>query len=298
MLQGAYRAAQPILERARTLSVEQGDVAVEGEVLGALATCAYLQGDFAAVGALANAALEKPIGPRGRVQLLMSRADQALFTGAWQRAAQDLDAALEVALASEQPYILAVMTFNLSPSFAVLPGRLAAVERFCQQVEPFAQPLSPLRLALLELQAFLHLVARSFGPGDPGGRGRAGAQGAPRQATSSWAWRRPPHWPTPTRPAAAHDDAAALLCGAVCAAGTAAAGQPRLSRHYSHGAAAAWFRAAWTMFAAIDTRLDSSANTIRSDLVSAARAALRGLLVAGRWPHTTRPKWPSARRSR
>lgn len=158
MLQGNLRDAEPLLQRARQRAVEQGNTHVEGGALGALASCAYWQGDFSAMEGLVEAALARPIQPGGRVQLLLNRAAQSLLTGDWQPAAVDLDAALAVATPVVQPYLCGVVLFHLTPWFAVLPGRLAPIERFCAEAALIIdQSFSPSHLALLKTQAALDL---------------------------------------------------------------------------------------------------------------------------------------------
>lgn len=158
MLQGAHREAMPVLERARQRSIAQGNTHVENEALGALATCAYWQGDFDMMKILGDAALTGPVRPLVRVQLLMSRASQTLFTGDWQRAATDLDDALTVTRHAAQTYLFGVLLFNCTPWIIVVPGRLTAIERFCAEVGAVAEGASSLlQAALLQTHAFMYL---------------------------------------------------------------------------------------------------------------------------------------------
>jgi DNA-binding CsgD family transcriptional regulator/tetratricopeptide (TPR) repeat protein len=88
----------------------------------------------------------------------MIRALLGLFRGDWARAEADFEAALAVTEGSVEPLVWLMLAFFLKPPFAVLPGGLERIERFCRQATALAEDAnSLLSLAVGELMAFVHL---------------------------------------------------------------------------------------------------------------------------------------------
>ncbi len=153
---GEFQTAQVWLERTLAGFAAAGDEAGVGESLADLVSSAFLQADFARAGALVDRALAYPLPPRSKAQVLMARTWLRLFGGDSARARADLEAAVAVA-ETGQPEVLLMLAFYIKSHLAALPGGLGCIERFCRLAAPhLGEPISPLRAAVQELEAFAH----------------------------------------------------------------------------------------------------------------------------------------------
>jgi len=155
---GELEAAQSLLERALRGFEAVGNRKGQGQALSFLAASALLQADFDHSNALVYRALACPIPPRIRMQMLMARAALGLFWGKWAQMEADIEAALSMLRTSEEPYALLMLAFYLKRYYVALPKGLEGIEYFCRQATPhFGEHISPLRAAVEELMAFVHL---------------------------------------------------------------------------------------------------------------------------------------------
>ncbi len=156
--QGDPATAQARLERAVQDFETSGDEPGLGEALASLATCLFLRGDFLNASRLIPQALEHPLAPPARIQMLMARASLALFSTDHGPALSDLETARRAVEEARTPEAFMFLAFYLKPFFFALPGALPGIERFCDQAAARAgDSVSPLRSAVEELLSSLHL---------------------------------------------------------------------------------------------------------------------------------------------
>lgn len=160
--QGEWPLARLCLERA---AQHPGDHV--GEALAMLASCALLQNDWVTAAGLVEQALQYPLTPFVRVHLLMNRAWLAAGGQDWDGVQANVVAAVDLALEavarspSEGEASLLTLAFYLKPGLVALPGVLPRVESFYRRAEQITDAeglrAGPLRLAVEELGAFIHL---------------------------------------------------------------------------------------------------------------------------------------------
>jgi LuxR family maltose regulon positive regulatory protein len=152
---GAARAA---LSRASTTLAAAGDAAGEGLALAYLSVTASTMGDFALARRAAEEALERPLPPHQRVQVLLGQAYQKLAAGNWRAARDDLDVALETVERLADARALHVLAIHFHIPLAGVPGGAQRIEAFCRLVYAHAQPQHRAWHAAAEAQrAFLAL---------------------------------------------------------------------------------------------------------------------------------------------
>ncbi|MBI3967258.1 MAG: AAA family ATPase [Chloroflexi bacterium] len=157
-LQGDDRTARTLLEEALESFEARGDRVGAGEALAELAAVARLQADFEQMGVTIDRALAGPTEPRTRVQLLMARVDRFYLSCDWRQAGADLQTAVRLTEENGDPEVLRTLVLHLIPAFAVLPAGFKLFERICGRApELFAEPVSPLRLAVATQMQFVHL---------------------------------------------------------------------------------------------------------------------------------------------
>lgn len=156
--QGDHQAALPSLESAAQDFETAGDERGRGDALALLVSTAFLEGDLKRAAELIPQGLAHPLSPHAHIQLLMARSWIALLDGRFTPAAYDLDVALAVAESARAAEAYMVLSFYLKPMHAVLPDGIEKIERFCRQAAAYLDDRpSPLRMALGELETFLHL---------------------------------------------------------------------------------------------------------------------------------------------
>lgn len=155
---GDVHNIQPDLERAAQDFETCGDVQGRGDALALLVSSAFIQGNWQQVATLIPQGLACSLSAHARIQLLMARSWLALMSGQFILARKDLEAALAVAENSRLSEAYMVLSFYLKPAHLLLPGGLEKLEHFCHQAQVYInrQP-GPLRLAVDELQTFIHL---------------------------------------------------------------------------------------------------------------------------------------------
>ena len=158
LFEGELEEAQSLQERLLQVYEATGDEEAQGLALAALALIALLQADLARAERLIHRALAYPLPPLHLAQLRMVRAWLGLLRSDWTRAEADLEAALAVVRRCGEPLVWLMLALLLKQPFAVLPGGLERIERFCRQATAFVEdPISLLPLAVGELMAFVHL---------------------------------------------------------------------------------------------------------------------------------------------
>jgi len=121
--------AQSLLEQARQGFKAAGDARGQGEMLANLAHLALHQAEWERSAALADRALTHPAPPHIQAQLLMGRAVQKLNSGDWTGGERDFKTAVDLIQTSEELDLLSLLTTNLEPAFAFLPGSLEGILR-------------------------------------------------------------------------------------------------------------------------------------------------------------------------
>ncbi|NTU84413.1 MAG: hypothetical protein HGA45_34460, partial [Chloroflexales bacterium] len=112
----------------------------QGEALVFLASALGKAGELGRAKGIAERALQLPLAPARRVQLLAGRAWQSLAGGAWPEAATDLDEALSIAERAGDPRALPALAVALTGSLMGLPGGAARVARLSRLVATLAAP--------------------------------------------------------------------------------------------------------------------------------------------------------------
>lgn len=127
--------AQAHLTDARQGALDAGDAigAAEAEVY--LASCLIALADYAGAQPLLDRALAAPLRPHLRVQLLLNRAWQGIFTGDWHGTNLALDATLNTVEEAEDRRALRLLAQQFQAEFVVLPGGPARAERLRRLVD-------------------------------------------------------------------------------------------------------------------------------------------------------------------
>lgn len=130
-----------------------------GAALAALAACCSMLADFTAAHAAAEEAFTLPLDRPLRVQLLAVRAHLAMGRGDWRQTAADLDAALELADALDDPRASVTLAASFFAAYGVLPpdgqGR---IERLCALIDRVATPQHRALLATAaQLRAWIQM---------------------------------------------------------------------------------------------------------------------------------------------
>ena len=155
---GDLAPARALLEKALQGFQAAGDAVGCGEALTDLANCAFIQTDYENSSALFARALEHPLSPRRRVQVLMGRAGLRTLQENWAQALADMEEARALREASADPDLLHLLVMYLSPVYAFLPGGLEHMDRICRRARVhFGDQISPLRVLIEEYTALLHL---------------------------------------------------------------------------------------------------------------------------------------------
>ncbi|RLC60804.1 MAG: hypothetical protein DRI80_10190 [Chloroflexota bacterium] len=151
-------AAQPLLEQALRGFEDAGDEAGRGETLVNLAICALLQADWERVQTLSSQALACPLSPQSRVQVLMTRAAQAILQENWPQAEADFNEAFSLVEESGDPELQSVFALHCSPVFALLPRGPERIGQVCAQVATLLGDTPSLSRVIVEgTLVFLHL---------------------------------------------------------------------------------------------------------------------------------------------
>lgn len=130
---GALEEASSLLERARRGFEVAGDEAGQGEALQELVGVASQQHDYDRQTTLILQALDHPLPPHGRVQVLMARAWQSVYEGNWTQADVSLNEAIEITLDSGEPRAFSVVAPILRLHLTLLPGGTGRLDRYCRQ---------------------------------------------------------------------------------------------------------------------------------------------------------------------
>jgi LuxR family maltose regulon positive regulatory protein len=166
-------AARMTLTQACAALAAAGDDAGEGQALAYLSVTASTMGDFELARRVAEQALERPLPPHQRVQVLLGQAYQHLAAGDWSAARDGLDAALETVERLADARALHVLAIHFHAPLAGVPGGTRRIETFCRLVRALAQPQHRAWHAAADAQqAFLALWRQRWG------EARAAAEGA------------------------------------------------------------------------------------------------------------------------
>jgi len=143
---GELDAAQELLERALRDFEAAGDEAGQGEALMELANVASGQHDYKRQLPLIQQALAYPLPPHGRVQLLIIHAWRSLYQGNWAQVEPNVDEAIRVTLESGEPGAFNVLALQLRVPFALAPGGVERLERYCRAaLSRFGEGVGPVQ---------------------------------------------------------------------------------------------------------------------------------------------------------
>lgn len=129
--------ARTLLEQARQRFVAINDAAGTGEAEVQLATSLTALGDHEAAGPLLKQARNLPLPLRSRVQLEVTRAWHAAFSGEWPDANAALDAAISAVESASDRHALRILGQQMQSDFVVLPGGTARADRLRRLVDTF-----------------------------------------------------------------------------------------------------------------------------------------------------------------
>jgi LuxR family maltose regulon positive regulatory protein len=151
-------AGQKVLEQALQGFEACGDVAGQGEALAQLANCVLVQGQIEHSHTLAQRALDCPLSPPDRVQVMLVHAWSALLRGDVGQASTHLDAVWTMVQTVPDPEPLHRLFAHIPPLFVVLPTELDRIEQLCDRISTAPDAQNPfLRRAIARHLAFVHL---------------------------------------------------------------------------------------------------------------------------------------------
>jgi ATP/maltotriose-dependent transcriptional regulator MalT len=159
LLEGDMEKAGNSLEASLGLLQIMEDPVTHGQVLVGLASLAFIHADFARCSELLHQAEPFHKGIRERIDFLMLRASVALFCESdLLQAGQDLNEAVELVQASDDPRLWFRFSLYLAPEFTVMPGTMSLLEQFCEQAQHwYRHQVAPLRLGVEDTWANIHL---------------------------------------------------------------------------------------------------------------------------------------------
>ncbi|MEM7344779.1 MAG: LuxR C-terminal-related transcriptional regulator [Chloroflexota bacterium] len=155
--QGKFSEAQHLLQDALSGFETSGDNTGRGEAMVQLSIAYQVQGDFEPVAVLIEQALACPISPSSRIHLHISLAWLGLHRTDFEQAQTNLEAALTLAEASDEPGILQTFAMQIRSPFLILPDGVAYLERVCRLIESrVPNQLSPLRANVDGVMTLIH----------------------------------------------------------------------------------------------------------------------------------------------
>ncbi len=156
---GDLDAAQALLERALHGFEAAADEAGQGEALMELANVASGQHDYERQLPLIQQALAHPLPPHGRVQLLIIHAWRSLYQGDWAQVETNVDEAIRVTIESGELGAFNVLALQLRGTFALLPGGVERLERYCREaLSRFGEGIGPIQAGAHSLLGHICLI--------------------------------------------------------------------------------------------------------------------------------------------
>jgi LuxR family transcriptional regulator, maltose regulon positive regulatory protein len=153
-LEDARRWLERALEGFEAAGDEEGQI----ETLIHLATCLSTMADIDGAAAVTRRALGFTLPPHHRAQILVERAWVELARKNWVRTNADLDEALALVEASQDPRALHAVAVDFNSPFTALPGGVERTERLCRLLRAhIGGEVNPLQVALHDLMSFAYL---------------------------------------------------------------------------------------------------------------------------------------------
>ncbi len=131
---GEFDRAQRLLTRALAGFEATGDPAGQGEALALLGGIASGLHDVQRADELLKRAQAYSLPPERRAFVHISRAWVGVYKGDWAQVDAELAAAIQTALAAEDPAVFNVLALQLHVPLIFAPGGIAPIERYCHQV--------------------------------------------------------------------------------------------------------------------------------------------------------------------
>lgn len=151
--------ARPLLERAYRELGATGDVAAQGLTLMQLADTLRMLGEYGPARQKTLAALELPLPPSYRIQLLATYAWQLVYEGDWQRQNAALDEMLDLLEHGGELDMRYSVAIGYRAPWIYVPGGVARAERFCRIVAASGVPADgPLEATLLGIRSMCSLL--------------------------------------------------------------------------------------------------------------------------------------------
>ena len=155
--QGQFSEAQRLLQEALSGFEANGDNTGRGETMVQLSIVYQVQGDFEPVAPLIEQAVTCPIAPGSRIHLYISLAWLGLHRTDLAQAQTNLEAALTLAEASDEPGVLQTFAMQIRSPFLILPNGVTYIERVCRLIESrVPDQISPLRANVDGVMTLIH----------------------------------------------------------------------------------------------------------------------------------------------
>ena len=155
--QGQFSEAQRLLQGALSGFEANGDNTGRGETMVQLSIVHQIQGNFEPVAPLIEQALTWSISPSSRIHLHISLAWMGLHHTDLEQAQTNLEAALTLAEASDDPGVLQTLAMQTGSPILSLPNGVAYMERVCRLIESrFPDQISPLRAYVDGVMTLIH----------------------------------------------------------------------------------------------------------------------------------------------